>query len=492
MASATEPSAAQGTDTGAAQLDEALAAAASIATTWASAPGPSRARTLVAVADGLDAAVDELVAAADAETALGDSRLRGEVARTTGQLRMFAELVTRGAEIDAIITEADPSAARPDVRRMLYAIGPVAVFSASNFPFAFSVAGGDTASALAAGCPVIVKAHEGHPRTSALTTAVIAAALAGAGAPESLLQTVYGLEAGRRLVVDPRIRAVGFTGSIGGAQALMALAHSRADPIPFYGELGSVNPVIVLPHAAGSRPDTIADGYIQSLTLGVGQYCTNPGLLFVPDDGGLLAAIGRRARAATGGTMLTERIYQQFQRSVDEPAWSQLPELGHGSAAGERAAAPQVRHATLDELHGAIDALARERFGPAGLVVTYDDPMCLLELLPRLPGSLSASVHAESDEYELAATIAAALTTRAGRLIFNGWPTGVAVCWAMQHGGPWPSSTEPSTTSVGATAIRRWLAPVAWQGWPDELLPQALRRDNPLGLERVVQPGPVA
>ncbi|MHB1572266.1 MAG: aldehyde dehydrogenase family protein, partial [Solirubrobacteraceae bacterium] len=458
MGSAADPSAAELTETTVAQLDAVLAESAAVARSWARTPGPERARVLRAVADGLDGAVEELVAAADGETALGEPRLRGEVARTTGQLRMFADLVARGAELDAIISEADPSAARPDVRRMLYAIGPVAVFSASNFPFAFSVAGGDTASALAAGCPVVVKAHEGHPRTSALTTAAIATALARAGAPEALLQTVYGIEAGRRLVVDPRIRAVGFTGPVGGARALMALAQGRPDPIPFYGELGSVNPVVVLPHAAAHRADAIAEGYIQSLTLGVGQYCTNPGLLIVPDDQGLLDAISRRAAAAGGGTMLTERIYEQFQRSVDEPAWAQLPELGHGSAAGERAAAPQVRRATLEQLTDGLDELARERFGPAGLVVTYDDPERMLELLPQLPGSLSASVHADEDEYELAATVAGELTARAGRLIFNGWPTGVAVCWAMQHGGPWPSSTEPATTSVGATAIRRWLA----------------------------------
>ncbi|MHB1837266.1 MAG: aldehyde dehydrogenase family protein, partial [Solirubrobacteraceae bacterium] len=372
MGSAADPSAAELTETTVAQLDAVLAESAAVARSWARTPGPERARVLRAVADGLDGAVEELVAAADGETALGEPRLRGEVARTTGQLRMFADLVARGAELDAIISEADPSAARPDVRRMLYAIGPVAVFSASNFPLAFSVAGGDTASALAAGCPVVVKAHEGHPRTSALTTAAIATALARAGAPEALLQTVYGIEAGRRLVVDPRIRAVGFTGSVGGARALMALAQGRPDPIPFYGELGSVNPVVVLPHAAAHRADAIAEGYIQSLTLGVGQYCTNPGLLIVPDDQGLLDAISRRAAAAGGGTMLTERIYEQFQRSVDEPAWAQLPELGHGSAAGERAAAPQVRRATLEQLTDGLDELARERFGPAGLVVTYD------------------------------------------------------------------------------------------------------------------------
>ncbi|MGH2873060.1 MAG: aldehyde dehydrogenase family protein [Solirubrobacteraceae bacterium] len=468
-----------------AQLATVAAGAATASRAWGRAMGVERARALSAAADALDEAVDELVAAADAETALGDARLRGEVARTTGQLRMFAELVARGAELDAIVSEAD--AGRPDLRRMLQPIGPVAVFAASNFPFAFSVAGGDTASALAAGCAVIVKAHEGHPRTSALTTAVVASALAAAGAPDGTLQTVYGLEAGRRLVVEPAVRAIGFTGSLAGGRALLALTQTRPDPIPFYGELGSVNPVIVLPRAGARRAAEIAHGYVQSLTLGVGQFCTNPGLLIVPDDAPLLQAIAEAASLARGGTMLTERIFDQFERSVADPAWSSLPELARGSADGERAAVPQVRRATLAQLRSDLEQLARERFGPAGLVVTYDDPERLLEALALLPGTLATAVHAEPDEHDLASRIAGELAGRAGRLIFNGWPTGVAVCWAMHHGGPWPASTAPATTSVGATAIRRWLAPVAWQDWPDDLLPEALRRDNPLGLERLTE-----
>ncbi|HLH65763.1 MAG TPA: aldehyde dehydrogenase family protein [Solirubrobacteraceae bacterium] len=360
--------------------------------------------------------------------------------------------------------------------------------SASNFPFAFSVAGGDTASALAAGCPVIVKAHEGHPRTSSLTTAAIRRALSACGAPQQLLQTVYGVQAGRRLVADPHVRAVGFTGSLAGARALLELIHTRPDPIPFYGELGSVNPVVVLPGAAARRPREIADGYAQSLTLGVGQFCTNPGLLLVPDDQRLLGEIGRAVSASRGGTMLTERILGNYLRAVEDRAWSELPELARGGAEGERSAAPQVRQATIAQLQERIDELARERFGPAGLVVTYDDVERLLSLLPSLPGSLAAAVHAERAEDRLAARVAELLAARAGRLVYNGWTTGVAVCWAMQHGGPWPSCTDPASTSVGAMAIRRWLAPVAWQGWPDELLPRALARANPLGLQRTVQP----
>ncbi|HEX5194033.1 MAG TPA: aldehyde dehydrogenase (NADP(+)) [Solirubrobacteraceae bacterium] len=467
----------------------AVAAAARIAGRWAHTPGEQRAAVLRRIADLLDETTDQLVDVADAETALGRPRLSGEVARTTGQLRMFADLVTRGAELDAIISEADASAARPDVRRVMRAIGPVAVFGASNFPFAFSVAGGDTASALAAGCPVLVKAHEGHPRTSRLTTEVIARALADAGAPTALLQTVYGFDAGRNLVLAPAIRAVGFTGSLPGGNALMKLTQTRPDPIPFYGELGSLNPVVVLEGAATKRPQELAEAYVGSLTLGVGQFCTNPGLMFVPRDETLVQAISAAVASATGSTMLTERIYDQFEGHVSAPVWSELDLVGRGERGdGPRSPTPQVRSVALDRFGSQLDQLAQERFGPAGLVVIYDKLEQVLELVPSLPGSLSGSVHAADAELDAAGRVADALAPKVGRLIFNGWPTGVAVCWAMHHGGPWPASTAPATTSVGATAIRRWLAPIAYQGFPDELLPDALRRSNPLGIERTVQP----
>ncbi len=476
-------------DSGPAEVRAALAAAADAAPDWRALPGEQRAAVLRRIADLLDDAVEPLVAAADAETALGHTRLTGEVARTTGQLRMFADLVAHGFELDVIISEADATTARPDLRRIQRPLGPVAVFAASNFPFAFSVAGGDTASALAAGCPVVVKAHEGHPRTSQLTTAVIARALADTGAPAGTLQTVYGVQAGRALVLDEAIRGVGFTGSIPGGTALMKLSQERPDPIPFFGELGSLNPIVVLPDAAGADPVGLAEGYVGSLTLGVGQFCTNPGLVFVPEHEPLLDAIATAVTAANGSTMLTERIYDQFERLISEPAWSELERLGAGSPSdGHWAPAPEVRRVGLDTFARELDALAIERFGPAGLVVTYRELDELLGLLPTLPGSLSGGVHAAAGELELAGRVAQALVDKVGRLIFNAWPTGVAVCWAMHHGGPWPASTAPSTTSVGATAIRRWCKPVAYQGFPDELLPAALQRANPLGLERITQP----
>ncbi len=455
---------------------------------WAAFPERDRAQMLRQLADALDAAAEELAAVADAETSLGLVRLRGEVSRTTRQLRMFATYIASYRHVDAIITEAGSSSTHPDIRRMLVPVGPAAVFAAGNFPFAFSVAGGDSASVLAAGCAAVVKAHPGHPRTSKMVNDIVVDAVAKAGAPTGLLATVYGPHAGRALVVHPSIKGVAFTGSTAGGRALLNLAMSRLDPIPFYGELGSVNPVIVLPKAANVRAAEIAQGYAESLTLGTGQFCTKPGLLFVPDDAELLSAIALAVADTVGATMLTEGIFNQYQQAMTDDVWADLPVPAHGKASGVWAAEPQIRQTSLVEFQKNLDVLSQERFGPAGLVVTYTDLADLLAMLATLPGSLTASVHAEDAELETARHVAVALAGRAGRLIFNGWPTGVAVCWAMHHGGPWPASTTPWTTSVGATAIRRWLMPVAYQNWPDVLLPPALRRGNPLAIHRVTQP----
>ncbi|MGH3734286.1 MAG: aldehyde dehydrogenase (NADP(+)) [Micromonosporaceae bacterium] len=475
------------------QVDAAGRAAAGAAASWAATPATDRAETLDAIAGALDAATDELVAVADVETALGPTRLTGEIARTTGQLRMFGDVLRRGEHVDAILSPApDAGAGRPDVRRMMRPIGPVAVFSASNFPFAFSVAGGDTASALAAGCPVVVKAHEAHPRTSALTASVLSAVL-----PEGVFGLVTGFDAGPALVRHPAIRAVGFTGSLRGGRALYDLAQQRPDPIPFYGELGSVNPVVVLPGGAASRPAEIADGYLGSLTLGTGQFCTNPGLLFVPSDAGeLLAALAAGVGGAAGGPMLSERIHAGYAAGTaarellaagagdDAP----LTRLAAGTAGnGPWGATPYLWRVDAAEF-AALPELAEEVFGPAGLVVTYRSAEQLATALAVLPGSLTGAVHADSGDTEPARGVAAALTPRVGRMIYNGWPTGVAVCWAMHHGGPWPASTVAAYTSVGATAIQRWLAPIAYQDWPQELLPPELTDANPLGVPRLVQP----
>ncbi|WP_248960654.1 aldehyde dehydrogenase (NADP(+)) [Sphaerisporangium perillae] len=465
-----------------AELAATVERAALADATWAQTPRRQRASCLEAIAAALDAAAPGLVDTAMAESGLPSARLTGEVSRTTGQLRMFADVIRDGGYLGAIICPHDAARNQPDVRRVLRPIGPVGVFSASNFPFAFSVAGGDTASALAAGSAVVVKAHEGHPRTSAQVAAVVRQALHDAGAPTDILQVVYGKSAGSELVRHPAIRAVGFTGSLAGGRALFDIASGRPDPIPFFGELGSINPVVVLPSAAQLRRTELADGYAASLTLGSGQFCTNPGVIFVPDDAALLTAIADAVGATTVGPLLTERIHDGFQAAVTDEVWASLPLLASGTSDGAWSVPAQIRRASLDQFHSARDILTEERFGPAGLVVTYSDASQLLPVLTQLPGSLTASVHAEDGDAELAAPIAEALSAKVGRLIWNGWPTGVAVSWAMHHGGPWPASTAASHTSVGATAIARWLRPIAYQDWPQSLLPEELLDDNPTGV----------
>ena len=481
-----EPVPATGTD----ELTVVVDLAAAAFPAWSGRSAEERAHALEAVADALDANKDDLVAIADQETALGPVRLGGEVGRTTGQLRLFASVLRDGGYVQAIITEADPSAARPDVRRMLQPLGPVAVFAASNFPFAFSVAGGDTASALAAGCPVVVKAHEGHPRTSVAVAELVRAALRDAGAPDGVFALVSGYEAGGALVLAEQIKAVGFTGSLRGGRALFDLATRRPDPIPFFGELGSVNPVVVLPGAASARAAEIAAGYAGSLTLGSGQFCTNPGVLFVPDDAELLAKLAEAVGGSSGAPMLTERIHQSYvERTGVLGKSTALDELATGSRGeGAWAVTPTVWRTDLESFERDLADLGEECFGPAGLVVVYSDLDALGAALARLGGSLTASVHADAGDSAATGQLAQVLRHTAGRLIHNGWPTGVAVCWAMHHGGPWPATTAAAHTSVGATAIDRWLVPVSYQDWPDELLPTELRRDNPLGIARRTQP----
>jgi len=459
-----------------AEVDAIVAAAVAAAPAWAAFP--RRAEALEAVADALDTRAGELAAIADTETALGGERLTGEVARTTGQLRLFAAVLRDGGYTDAVVTPAQGAA--PDLRRIDRPVGPVAVFAASNFPFAFSVAGGDTASALAAGCPVVVKAHEGHPATSDLTAEVVTQALASAGAPAGTFGLVHGVQAGVRLLRHPSVAAAGFTGSTSGGLALAKAAAERPVPIPFYGELGSVNPSVVLPGAAFSRPAAIATGYTGSLTLGTGQFCTNPGLLFVPEDVGLLSAIAETVGASAGGPMLTGRIFANYQDAVEEAAEHPgVTELAAGDPGpGPWGATPRVFQVTLKEFAADTAVLARERFGPAGLVITYPSVEDLLPVLGALAGNLAGTVHLDpgsAEDLELARQVIAVLERIAGRVVCNGWPTGVAVVAAQHHGGPWPATTAPATTSVGTAAIRRWLVPVAYQDFPPELLPPGLQ-----------------
>jgi len=473
-----EPAGQPVAETSGAEVDAAVAAAAGALPAWAGRGDEDRARALEAVAGALDARAADLVPLADEETALGETRLTGEVARTTGQLRLFAGVLRDGSYHDAAASPAAGEIA--EIRRISHPVGPVAVFAASNFPFAFSVAGGDTASALAAGCPVIVKAHEGHPRTSVLTAQIVTGTLAAAGAPAGAFGLVHGFDAGLRLLTHPAIGAAGFTGSTRGGLELARICAERAVPIPFYGELGAVNPVVVLPGAAAGDATGIASGYAGSLTLGAGQFCTNPGLLFVPDgDPALPAAIADAISAARGAPMLSERIYKAYEAALAEieahPAVTAVAAGASGD--GPWGATPRLFGTTLKEFAADLAVLARERFGPAGLMISFPSVDELLPVLAALEGNLVGSVHGDGgvpSDVAAARRVVAVFERTVGRIVWNGWPTGVAVNAAQHHGGPYPATTAPLFTSVGSAAIRRWLVPVAYQNMPAGLLPPGL------------------
>lgn len=458
-----------------AELESLTAAAAAAAPAWRASSAAQRATWLRAAADALDAHIDELVAIADEETRLGETRLRGEVGRTTGQLRLFASVVEEGSYLELTIDDADPSATppRPELRRTLTGVGPVAVFSASNFPFAFSVAGGDTASALAAGNPVIVKAHSGHPRLSERTATIVADALTAAGAPSGSLGLVVGREAGNALVQHPVIQAAGFTGSLGGGRALFDLASGRPDPIPFYGELGSVNPVVITPAALAARGEALAQGLVGSFTLGTGQFCTKPGVVFVPAGGGFEDLVAAHVAGASGGPLLTDRITEAFPAGIEHlEADPSVAIVAQGLEGASGSARPVVLSTDAAAVAARPETLLEECFGPVTLLVRYASDEELLIALESVPGSLTSTLHSETGD-EVGAVLDV-LQRKAGRVLFAGWPTGVAVTWSQQHGGPWPATTSLHT-SVGATAIRRFLRPIVYQDAPQHLLPPQLR-----------------
>ena len=465
-------------------LATVLTAAQRAAPLAAAAAPADRASWLEAVAQALEEGGDELIPVAERETGIATARLRGELVRTVGQLRLFADVCREGSYLEVMIDNENAAAnpvPLPEVRRMLVPLGPVAVFAASNFPFAFSVAGGDTASALAAGCPVIVKAHPGHPDLSERTGIVVRDALKAAGAPEGLFDVVSGTALGRRLVAHPVIQAVGFTGSLAGGRALFDVAAARPDPIPFYGELGSLNPCYVTPGAAQDRPDLIATGFVASFTTSAGQLCTKPGLLFVPAGSPIADLATAKLASVTANRLLTENIAQGFATTMD--AWRRVPGIRilSGFTEGDPGSAPAPTLASTDvpTLLAHQDPLLQEAFGPAALVVEYADTEQLMAAAAAVPASLAAAVFADPADPEVPA-LQALLGTRAGRLCWNSWPTGVAVIWSMQHGGPYPATTSPLHTSVGPTAIRRWLRPLAFQGWPLDLVPPALREPSTL------------
>ncbi|MEH0443175.1 aldehyde dehydrogenase (NADP(+)) [Streptomyces sp. B21-102] len=453
-----------------------------------------RAAFLRSAADRLQAAKDTLVEVADAETALGPVRLNGELARTCYQLRAFADIVDEGAFLDVVVDHPDDTATPPvpDLRRYKVPLGVVAVYSASNFPFAFSVVGGDTASALAAGNPVVVKSHPDHPGLSELVAKVVRTAAAEYGVPASVLGLVHGFDAGLELIRHPLVAAAGFTGSIRGGRALFDAAAARPTPIPFHGELGSLNPVVVTEAAAAERAEAIGTGLAGSMTLGVGQFCVKPGLVLVPSGAagdGLLKSLTDAVSDTEAGVLLDHRMRDNFVAGVAERAG--LPDVespvtpGAGGEHTVSAGFLTVPAARLTA-EGEHDLLLEECFGPVTVVARYEDDDEVRAVLSRLPGNLTATVQLSEGEAAgegRGGEILAELTPLAGRVLVNGWPTGVAVAPAQHHGGPYPATTSTST-SVGGTAIERWLRPVAYQNTPAALLPVELRDDNELGLPR--------
>ena len=459
--------------------------------------GREKSRFLRHVAVGIESIAAELVERAHRETALPEKRLQGELARTANQLRLFAQLVEEGSWAMARIDPAEPQrtpAPRADIRSVLRPLGPVAVFGASNFPLAFSVAGGDTASALAAGNPVIVKAHSAHPGTSEMVGRVICRSLRECGLPAGVFALLFGTGAqvGSALVRHPKVRAVGFTGSLSGGKALMQLAAARPEPIPCFTEMSSTNPLFVLPEALRTRGAQIANGLFGSFTLGVGQFCTKPGLVFLPLDesaGTLLAGLAARVGQATASPMLTEGICRSYRTGVAQRQERGSVELLARTDSTEGAGAAHVFPA-LFQVRGSDllrdGELAKEIFGPSTLIVRYADREELIALAHALEGQLTATLHGTDADIAGFADLIDILEHKAGRLIVNGYPTGVEVCHAMVHGGPYPATSDSRFTSVGTQAIYRFARPVCYQDFPQAALPDELKDGNPLGIWRLI------
>jgi alpha-ketoglutaric semialdehyde dehydrogenase len=454
----------------------------------------TRAAFLEAIASNILDLGDALIERCIAESGLPRPRLEGERARTVGQLRMFAGVVRDGSYLEARIDPALPDRKplpRPDLRLRNVAVGPVAVFGASNFPLAFSVAGGDTASALAAGCPVVAKAHPAHPGTSELVGRAVAKAVADAGLPAGVFSLLLdsGIEVGKRLVANPHIAAAGFTGSRGGGTALMKIAAERLTPIPVYAEMSSINPVILLPAALANRGAEIGKAFVAALTLGSGQFCTNPGLILAVDGPGLDAFVGGAGEALTGvgaQTMLTPSIHRAFCAGVAALEGNPNVEVISRGKAGTEYQGQPVLFAT--EARAFLDdhRLGEEVFGASSLVVRCRNEGEVCAVLEHLEGQLTAALHMDEADHAAARALMPVLERKVGRILVNGFGTGVEVGHAMVHGGPYPATSDGRTTSVGSLAINRFLRPVCYQDMPDVLLPKSLQASNPLGVTRRV------
>ncbi|WP_119079990.1 aldehyde dehydrogenase (NADP(+)) [Chitinophaga alhagiae] len=464
------------------ETDRAVQLAAAAFTTYKKVPPARRAAFLQAIAEGITALGEELVNTASAESGLPLARLQGERDRTTGQLRLFAGLLTEGSWVNARI-----DAGTPDVRQMQIPLGVIGVFGASNFPLAFSVAGGDTAAALAAGCTVVCKAHPAHPHTSHLVATAILAAANSTGMPEGVFSLLHGasIETGQQLAKHPQLSAIAFTGSFRGGKALYDTATRRPVPIPVFAEMGSVNPVFFLPGILQEKGEALAAQFLQSLTMGVGQFCTNPGLFITPGAGNTFVDTLQKSIAAMpAGCMLTPGILDAYQKGIHQLQQAGATVLGKAPEAAHQAS-PYLLQISAQQ---ALDnpSLCHEVFGPSSLHIRADNREELYQLARGLEGQLTATIHGTEEDLRQHAELVDILREKAGRILINGFPTGVAVNHAMVHGGPWPATTPAAGTSVGSTAIYRFCRPVCFQDFPAYLLPPELQNSNPLGIWRLL------
>ncbi|MEX5504408.1 aldehyde dehydrogenase (NADP(+)) [Pseudomonas putida] len=474
------------------EVEAAVQAAEAAYPAYRSTSPAQRAAFLDAIANELDALGDDFIQHVMRETALPEARIRGERSRTSNQLRLFAEVVRRGdfyaARIDRALPQRTPLP-RPDLRQYRIGVGPVAVFGASNFPLAFSTAGGDTASALAAGCPVVFKAHSGHMLTAAHVAGAIDRAVASSGMPAGVFNLIYGAGVGEALVKHPAIQAVGFTGSLRGGRALCDMAAARPQPIPVFAEMSSINPVIVLPQALQARGEQVAGELAASVVMGCGQFCTNPGLVVgiqSPQFEHFVQTLVARMADQGPQTMLNAGTLRSYQNGVQHLlAHPGIQHLAGQPQTGNQAQ-PQLFKADVSLLLNGDPLLQEEVFGPTTVVVEVADAEQLAEALRHLQGQLTATLIAEPDDLQAFASLVPLLERKAGRLLLNGYPTGVEVSDAMVHGGPYPATSDARGTSVGTLAIDRFLRPVCFQNYPDALLPDALKNANPLGIARLL------
>jgi len=457
--------------------------------------GVERAIFLESIANEITALGDELIDLCCKETALPKARIEGERGRTVNQLKLFATLLREGSWVDARIETADPSRTpipKPDIRYMEIGLGPVVVFGASNFPLAFSVAGGDTASALAAGCPVIVKVHSAHPATGELVGKAIQKAAKLTSMPDGVFSMLHGdgKNVGIQLVKHPAVKAVGLTGSFTAGKALFDAAVNREVPIPVYAEMGSTNPVFILPEAMRERGEKIAAGFSGSVTLGVGQFCTNPGILIHENIAGakeFTKHLEEEFKKTSGGVMLTETIFKAYKNGLAHHAKVEgIEVLATGKDLNQPLAAQPILFKTTGSTFGEDAELAEEIFGPTSLVVETTSKEEMLSIARNLSGHLTATVHGTDNDLTAYKELFDILEQKVGRIVINGFPTGVEVCHAMVHGGPYPATTDGRSTSVGTAAIHRFTRPVCYQGLPSELLPAELKNENPLNVWRLV------